>query len=75
LIVDRKTMVDRFAAAVRKALGRYVSAPKIEALRLELILAGIVVRDEGQAPYEVGPPISPLHSLIQGTRKMKQTLP
>jgi hypothetical protein len=53
---------DRFAAAVRKVLGRYVSARKIEALRLELIRADIVELDEGQAPYEVGPPISPLHS-------------
>jgi hypothetical protein len=33
--------------------------PKIEALRLELIRAGIVARDE-QALYEVGPPIVPL---------------
>jgi hypothetical protein len=53
---------DRFAAAIRKVLGRYVSARKIEALRLELIRAGIVARDEDEAPYEVGPPISPLHS-------------
>jgi hypothetical protein len=52
---------DPFAAAVRKVLGCYVSAGKIEALRLELIRAGIVARD-GQARYEVGPPISPLHS-------------
>jgi hypothetical protein len=52
---------DPFAAAVRKVLGRYVSARKIEALRLELIRAGIVPRD-GQPPYAVGPPISPLHS-------------
>ena len=44
-------------------LGRYVSARKIEALRrLELISAGLVARDEGQAPDEVGPPIAPLHS-------------
>ena len=48
---------DRFTAAVR--LGRYVAARKIEALRLELIRA--VPRDEVQAPYEVGPPIAPLH--------------
>jgi hypothetical protein len=52
---------DRFTTAVRKVLGRYVSARKIEALRLELIRAGIIARDEGQAHYEVGPPISPLH--------------
>jgi hypothetical protein len=53
---------DPFAAVVRKVLGRYVSARKIEALRLELIRAGIVAPDCEQAPYEVGPPISPLHS-------------
>jgi len=53
---------DRFTSAVRKVFGQYISARKIEALRLELIRAGIVVRDEGQAPYEVGPPITPLHS-------------
>jgi hypothetical protein len=53
---------DRFPVTVRKVLGRYVSARKIEALRLELIRAGIVARDYGQAPYEAGPPISPLHS-------------
>ena len=52
---------DRFTAAVRSVFGRYVSARKIEALRLELIRAGLIDRD-GQAPYEVGPPISPLHS-------------
>jgi hypothetical protein len=34
----------------------------MEALRLELIRSGIVARDEGHAPYGVGPPISPLHS-------------
>jgi hypothetical protein len=56
------TNQDPFAAAVRRVLGRYVSAPKIEALRLESIGAGIVARDCWQAPYEVGPPISPLHS-------------
>jgi hypothetical protein len=33
----------------------------VEALRLELIRAGLIDRD-GQTPYEVGPPISPLHS-------------
>lgn len=54
-------MPDRFAA-IRTVLGRYASARKIEALRLELIRAGIIARDEGQAPYEAGPPISPLHS-------------
>lgn len=37
-------------------------ARKIEELRLELIRADIVARDEEHAPYEVGPPISPLHS-------------
>jgi len=53
---------DRFTAAVRNVLGNYVSGPKVEALRLELIRAGLIARDEGQAPYEVGPPICPLHS-------------
>jgi hypothetical protein len=48
-----------FSMAVRKVLGR--SAREIEALRLELIRAGIVARDEGQAAYEIGPPIAPLH--------------
>jgi hypothetical protein len=52
---------DRFTTAVHKALGHYVSARKIEALRLELIRASIIARD-GQVPYEAGPPISPLHS-------------
>jgi hypothetical protein len=53
---------DRFTAAICKTFGRYASARKIEALRLELVRAGMLARDEGQAPYEVGPPISPLHS-------------
>jgi hypothetical protein len=51
---------DCFVVAVRKVFGRYVSTAKVESLRLELIRAGIVARD-AQAPYEVGPPISPLH--------------
>jgi hypothetical protein len=38
----------------------FVSAQKIEALRIELIRAGLDL--DAQAPYEVGPPISPLHS-------------
>jgi hypothetical protein len=53
---------DSFTRAVRAVFERYVSARKIEALRHELIRAGMIARDEGQAPYEVGPPISPLHS-------------
>lgn len=54
---------DNFTLAVRDVFGRWVSARKIEALRLTLIRAGIVPHDDnGQAPYEVGPPISPLHS-------------
>jgi hypothetical protein len=53
---------DRFTVAVRNAFGRYVSTSRVEALRLELIRAGIVPRDEGQTPYEAGPPIFPLHS-------------
>ncbi len=51
---------DRFAVAVRAVFGRWVSARKIETLRIELIRAGLISRDE-QAPYEVRPPISPLH--------------
>jgi hypothetical protein len=35
---------DRFAAAVRAVFGRSASARKIEALRVELIRAGIVAR-------------------------------
>jgi hypothetical protein len=53
---------DRFTDAVRTVFGSHVSARRVEALRLELIRAGIVQHDEGQAPYEAGPPISPLHS-------------
>jgi hypothetical protein len=53
---------DRFTDAVRKVFGSYVSACRIEALRLELIRARSIQRDKGRAPYEVGPPISPLHS-------------
>jgi hypothetical protein len=53
---------DSFTRALRAVFGRYVPASKVEALRLELIRAGIVARDEGQAPYEAGAPISPLHS-------------
>ena len=52
---------DSFTRAVRAVFGRYASARKVEALRLELIRAGIVSRDE-QMPYEAAPPISPLHS-------------
>jgi hypothetical protein len=33
---------DRFTAAVRTVLGRFVSAGKVQALRRELIRAGIV---------------------------------
>jgi hypothetical protein len=52
---------DSFAHAVRTVFGRYVSVRMVEALRLELIRAGLIDCD-GQTPYEVGPPISPLHS-------------
>jgi hypothetical protein len=41
---------------------RYLGMEPRQIVRLELIHAGIVACDEGQAPYEVGPPISPLHS-------------
>jgi len=61
-ILRHKWRTEGMHMAIRKVLGRYVSASKIEALRLELIRASIVVRDEVQSPYEVGPPISPLHS-------------
>jgi hypothetical protein len=57
-----RNFVDRFAAAVRGVFGRYVSTRKIEHLRLELVRAGIVARDEAQTPYKAGPPIAPLHS-------------
>jgi hypothetical protein len=53
--------MDSFTRAVRAVFGKWVSIRRVEALRLELIRAGIVTRDE-QARYEVGPPISPLHS-------------
>jgi len=38
---------DRFAAAVRAVFGRSASAKKIEALRVELIRAGIMARGAG----------------------------
>jgi len=38
---------DRFAAAVRAVFGRSASAQKIEALRVELIRAGIMARGAG----------------------------
>jgi hypothetical protein len=41
---------DRFAVAVRAVFGRWASARKIETLRLEVIRAGLIPRDEGQAP-------------------------
>ena len=47
----------RFAAAVRKALGPYDRG-----FATRLIRPGIVARDDRQAPYDTGPPISPLHS-------------
>jgi hypothetical protein len=53
--------IDSFTRVVRAVFGKWVSMRKVEALRLELIRAGIVPRDE-QRRYEVGPPISPLHS-------------
>ena len=40
---------------------RYLGMDPWQTVQLELIRAGIVTRDEEQAPYEVGPPISPLH--------------
>jgi hypothetical protein len=52
---------DSFTRAVRTVFGRYVPVSKVEPLRLELIRVGLISRD-AQAPYEVGPPISPLHS-------------
>jgi hypothetical protein len=53
---------DPFATIVRAQFGRYVSDRKIEALRRALVRAGLLARDEQQAPYQAGPPISPLHS-------------
>jgi hypothetical protein len=46
---DMSKQPDRFTAAVRKVLGRTVSEQKIEALRLELIRASIIPRDEARA--------------------------
>ena len=41
---------------------RYLGMEPWQIVRLELIRAGLAARDEGQAPYEVGPPVSPLHN-------------
>jgi len=41
---------------------RYLGMEPRQIVQHELIRAGIVAPDEGQARYEVGPPISPLHS-------------
>ena len=40
----------------------YLGMEPWQTVQLELIRAGIVARDEGLAPYEAGPPISPLQS-------------
>lgn len=44
---------DRFTAAVRRLLDGYASVAKVEAVRLELIHAGIFARDEGFTPPPV----------------------
>jgi hypothetical protein len=41
---------------------RYLGMEPWQTVRLELIRPNIVARDVGQAFYEAGPPISPLHS-------------
>lgn len=41
---------------------RYLGMESWQIVPLELIRAGTRARDERHAPYEVGPPISPLHS-------------
>jgi hypothetical protein len=40
---------------------RYLGMEPWQTVQLELIRAGFIARD-AQAPYEVGPPICPLHS-------------
>jgi hypothetical protein len=41
---------------------RYLDMEPWQIVELELVRDGIRARDEAQASYEVGPPISPLHS-------------
>ena len=41
---------------------RYLGVEPWQTVQLELIRAGTLAHDEAQAPYEVAPPISPLHS-------------
>jgi hypothetical protein len=41
---------------------RYLGMEPWQIVQLELVRAEILARDEAQAPYEIGPPISPLHS-------------
>jgi hypothetical protein len=52
---------DPLANIVRALFGQYVSDRKIEELRRELIRRGLLWREEEHAPYEVGPPTSPVH--------------
>jgi hypothetical protein len=40
---------------------RYLGMEPWQTVQLELIRARLPVSDEGQTPYEVSPPISPLH--------------
>jgi len=57
-----------FTRAVRAVFGQWVSIRKVEAVRLELIRAGVVPRDE-QARYEVGPSIALLPQLMPRRRR------
>jgi hypothetical protein len=49
-----------FYGAARAVLGR--SCQKIGALRRELMRAGVIKSGGERALFEIGPPISPLHS-------------
>ena len=40
---------------------RYLGMEPWQTVQLELMRPGMIARDGEQAPYEVGPPISPLH--------------
>jgi hypothetical protein len=61
MLVAKPRKTDPLAIVVRALFGRYVSDQKIEALRRELTRAGLIPREEEQAPYDSGPPLSRLH--------------
>lgn len=69
--MPRQPKDDPFAAIVRALFGRYISDRKIESLRRELIRAGIVSRDEEQAPYDAS--IQPSFAL-RNARQFSQAL-